>query len=73
MLRDKKSMTDHNSCAVQQDATDLVGTGVFASLNVVHVKYRGFFVERFVCCSTPLREVCNSLILSQLISAILHI
>ncbi len=34
-----------------------LGTGVFAPLNIVHVKYRGFFVERFKCCGHPLREV----------------
>ncbi|KAL0053053.1 hypothetical protein WJX82_000208 [Trebouxia sp. C0006] len=33
-----------------------LGTGVFAQLNIVHVKYRGFFVERFQCCCHPLRE-----------------
>ena len=40
---------------VQQN--ELLGTGVFASLNIVHIKYRGFFVERYVCCAAPLREV----------------
>ena len=36
---------------------ETLGTDLFAALNTVHVKYRGFFVERFVCCAAPLREV----------------
>jgi len=44
-----------------QQGDEQLGTGVFAQLNIVHVKYRGFFVERFQCCCHPLREVsCSS-------------
>ncbi|KAA6419767.1 MAG: hypothetical protein FRX49_10300 [Trebouxia sp. A1-2] len=39
-----------------QQGDEQFGTGVFAQLNIVHVKYRGFFVERFQCCCHPLRE-----------------
>ena len=40
-----------------QVQAEVLGTDL-ATLNTVHVKYRGFFVERFVCCAAPLREVC---------------
>jgi len=44
-----------------QQGDEQLGTEVFAQLNIVHVKYRGFFVERFQCCCHPLREVsCSS-------------
>ncbi|KAL3157951.1 hypothetical protein ABBQ32_012351 [Trebouxia sp. C0010 RCD-2024] len=33
-----------------------VGTGVFAPLNTVHVRYRGVFVETFKCCGKGLKE-----------------
>lgn len=35
---------------------ETLGTQLFATLNTAHVQYRGFFVERFVCCGSPLRE-----------------
>lgn len=55
-----RPLLDHAIVHMQQGDEHL-GTGVFAQLNIVHVKYRGFFVERFICCGNPLREVqCSS-------------
>lgn len=45
---------------VTQVQAEMRGTDLFATLNTVHVKYRGFFVERFICCGHPLREVCSN-------------
>lgn len=33
-----------------QTRAEAVGTGVFAPLNTVHVRYRGMFVELFKAC-----------------------
>lgn len=40
-----------------QTRAESVGTGVFAPLNTVHVRYRGRFVETFKCCGKSLKEV----------------
>ena len=56
----KMSVLSKGQRLVQQVETEVLGTDLFATLNTVHVKYRGFFVERSICCGHPLREVCSS-------------